>query len=153
MKHLSLCLVLVMSFIAVTTLSAKTRRCVDPELSYLIENAGGRGALYASPSRSALWVWSTGKNDDAGAEAYRRWAFVPAGGTDTYYIYNLGRQRFIAPMEGGSFADGPSWAFTPEHVAVKVTPLEDGTVTLRTAQSEVWMSVSNMYGLKACQIM
>lgn len=120
----------------------------DATHRYKITNSKGRGSLYFDPTNSALWVWSTGKSDSQTAAANYEWAFVPTGNDAEYYVYNIGRQRYIEPVDGGTFHDsqgGKTWSFTPEKVAITLTDLGDGTFSIKRSSDNTYLSVSNSY--------
>lgn len=120
----------------------------DATHRYRITNANQRGSLYYSPSASSFWIWSTGKNNSNTAAANYEWAFIPTGTTGEYYIYNIGRQRYIAPTTVGSYSDatgGKTWAFTPEKVAVTLTDMGGGTYSIKTSAGGNYLSMSNSY--------
>lgn len=119
----------------------------DATHRYRITNTTNRGSLYYDPTSSAQWVWSTGKSNSNTAAANYEWAFVPTGTTGEYYIYNIGRQSYIAPTSAGTFFDyvgGMTWVFTTDKVPVTVTDLGDGTYSLKTT-SGTYLSLSNSY--------
>ena len=67
-----------------------------------------------------------------------RWVFIPTGEEDTYYIYNVGRQRFIEPLDLGTYhtlKGGKTWVFTPNKVPIKLTALGNNKFSIRTAET------------------
>ena len=117
--------------------------------SYKIINTNGRGELYSSPKQSSEFVWSTGTTNAGEADdAHHRWVFIPTGEEDTYYIYNVGRQRFTEPTVSGTYhtlKGGKSWTFTPNKVAIRVSKLDEKTFTFRTAADNTYLSISNTF--------
>ena len=122
---------------------------IEEGYSYHVVNANGRGELYSCPSKSAMYIWSTGvTNAPEAAEEHHQWVFIPTGEEDTYYIYNVGRQRYIEPLAAGTYytlKGGKTWMFTPNKVAIKVTPLGNKQFSIRTADTNTYLSISNTY--------
>lgn len=114
-----------------------------PEEGYVYTINQSRGKLCYQASSSSYWVWA---NSNAAADNNSKWVFIPAeNGTEhSYFIYNVGRKRFIEPVSGGSYS-GRTWAFTANKVAVTVDGLDDGTFALHTTDDNVYMSVSTSY--------
>lgn len=115
----------------------------DTTLLYKVTNT--RGSIYNNPASD--FVWSTGKQDVKTTAANYQWVFVPAG-DDTYYIYNVGRKRFIAPVAEGTFhssQNGKTWMFTANRVPVRVNDMGNGNFSVCTAADNTYMSVSNSY--------
>lgn len=131
------------------TASPGVETSIEEGYSYKIINASGRGGLYYSPNQSAQFVWSTGVSGASeAADANHRWVFIPTGEENTYYIYNVGRQRYIEPTASGTYSTlkgGKSWTFTPNKVAVRVVKTDDKTFTFRTAEGNTYLSVSNSF--------
>lgn len=116
--------------------------------AYQIVNANGRGKLYYSPENSAEFVWSTGKNDSNTSEENYQWVMVKADNSndDNYYLYNVGRRAFIEPTSQLGSYGGQTWVFSQNKVAVALTPIAGSSnYTIRTAQGNVYLSLSNGY--------
>lgn len=118
----------------------------DPNTVYTLSSAVGRGKLYFDPA--SPFVWSTGRSRADVPEANYQWAFIPAPEKGTYYLYNVGRRRFAAPLPQGSYhgnEGGLSWMFTSEKRPVRLKELSDGSLTIRTADDNTYLSVHNSY--------
>lgn len=116
-----------------------------PDTTVLYRLTNSRGSLYYNPASE--YVWSTGKQDVQADAANYDWAFVPAG-DNTYYIYNVGHKRFIAPYAEGTYNSvhgGMTWKFTTSKVAVRVNDMGTGKYSICTADDNTYMSVSNSY--------
>ncbi|MBQ7471744.1 MAG: exo-alpha-sialidase [Prevotella sp.] len=122
---------------------------IEEGFAYHVVNANGRGELYSCPSKSSMFVWSTGvTNAPETAEAHHQWVFIPTGEENTYYIYNVGRQRYIEPFAAGTYhtlKGGQTWMFTPNKIAIKVTPLGNKQFSIRTADTDTYLSISNTF--------
>ena len=105
-----------------------------------------RGALMSAPSQSEKWLWSSGKNDQTydATSANCQWLFVPTGTEDQYYLYNVGKQKFIIPTKSGTY-EGYSWMFSSDAVPVQLFLQSDGTYKMNTVSGNIYLSVSNNY--------
>ncbi len=134
----------------VTTAKAAYEENVAEGFSYRITNANGRGDIYYCAAKSNSFVWSTGVANAPAADNDNcyRWVFIPTGEEDTYYIYNVGRQRFIEPLDLGTYhtlKGGKTWVFTPNKVPIKLTALGNNKFSIRTAETNHYLSVSNTF--------
>ncbi|MCR5131704.1 MAG: glycoside hydrolase [Prevotella sp.] len=115
---------------------------------YTLNNTNtSRGALTYDPTNSTVWAWSSGKSGATAFDATSancQWIFYPTGTDGQYYLYNVGAQKFIVPVTGGSYS-GYSWALTDDAVAVTLTVQSDGTYMVKTASGDIYASVSNNY--------
>ena len=113
---------------------------------YTINNTNSyRGALIYNPDASTKWVWSSGKSGTFNSTSVNsQWVFVPTGTADQYYLYNVGAQKFVIPVNDGTY-NGYSWAFSNDAVAVTLTKQSDGTYKFFTATGSICLSVSNNY--------
>ena len=116
---------------------------------YTINNTNNsRGALMSAPSQSAKWVWSSGKNNQTfdATTANCQWIFVPAETENQYYLYNVGKQKFIVPTKSGSWSNSNyTWMFSSDAIAFNLFLQSDGTYKLRSASGNIYLSVSNNY--------
>lgn len=117
---------------------------------YTLVNANNRGAIFYYPSESEQWVWSSGKSGTFDAnDANCQWLLYPTGDADEYYLYNVGKQQFAVPINGGTYAEyqenGYTWAFSTTAVGVTLLPQSDGNYHIRTSEDNIYMSVSNWY--------
>lgn len=122
---------------------------VEPEASelYTINNTTlSRGALMSYPAGSDKFVWSSGKSGSFDASAADcQWIFVPTGTDDQYYLYNVGKQKFVVPTHSGSYP-GYSWMFSSDAVPMQLARQDDGTYKVYTADGKnIYLSVSNGY--------
>lgn len=115
----------------------------EANTAYKISNAYNRGSLFYAPGQSPLWVWSTGKGDATPSGDNDKWVFISTGNEHEYYIYNIGRKRYIEPISGGNY--GQTWAFSPNPIACTLTAYENGNFSIRKTDGNVYMSVSNSY--------
>lgn len=115
---------------------------------YTINNLNtDRGPLIYAPWKSTKWVWISGKDDAAALDASNpnhQWIFYPTGTSGQYYLYNVGYQKFVIPVKGGTYS-GYSWAFSSDAVAVSLVRQSNGTYKISTATGSVCMSVSKDY--------
>ena len=106
-----------------------------------------RGAMTYDAAKSEKFVWSSGKGGatafDA-ASANCQWVFVPAETTDQYYLYNVGKQKFVVPTRSGSY-EGLSWMFSSDAAPVQLFLQSDGTYKMNTPSGGTYLSVSNNY--------
>ena len=116
---------------------------------YTVNNTNSsRGALMSAPSQSAKWVWSSGKNSQTfdATSANCQWIFVPAETENQYYLYNVGKQKFIVPTKSGSWSNSNyTWMFSSDAVAFNLFLQSDGTYKLRSVSGSIYLSVSNNY--------
>jgi len=117
--------------------------------TYKVKNPS-RGYLYYSPNNSALFVWATSKNDSKPAAANYQWVFEPIDeDAHTYYLYSVGRGRYIEPTYGsGDYTQSPgyTWTFTPNKVAVKLEQVgTSDNFSIRTLSGNIYLSISPTY--------
>ena len=105
-----------------------------------------RGALMSAPSQSEKWLWDSGKNSQTfdATSANCQWIFVPTETENQYYLYNVGKQKFIVPTKSGSYG-GYSWMFSSDAVPVQFFLQSDGTYKMNTVSGNIYISVSNNY--------
>lgn len=105
-----------------------------------------RGALMSAPSQSEKWLWSSGKNGQtfSTTDTNCQWMIVHTGTDGQYYIYNVGKQKFIVPTKSGSYG-GYSWMFSSDAVPVQFFLQSDGTYKMNTVSGNIYISVSNSY--------
>ena len=105
-----------------------------------------RGALMSAPSQSEKWVWSSGENSQTfnASDANCQWIIVPAESEGQYYLYNVGKQKFVVPTVSGSYG-GFSWMFSSDAVPVCLYLQSDGTFKMSTVSDNIYLSVSNSY--------
>ena len=113
---------------------------------YTINNTNsGRGAImYAPAVGGSKWVWVGGLDGAASFDtnnANFQWIFYPTGKSGQYYLYNVGYQKFIVPVTGGTF-DGLTWAFSSDAVPVSLESQSDGTYKIYTSTGSKYISVS-----------
>lgn len=121
-----------------------------PQEGFVYDVIQSRGRLCFQPSNSSYWVWA---NNAAADNDNRKWVFLSAeaetGAAHSYYMYNVGRKRFIEPVSAGTYFDqnssGKTWAFTANKVPVTFTDRGDGTFSIATTTGDVHMSVSLNY--------
>ena len=114
---------------------------------YTINNTNSnRGALMSAPSQSEKWVWSSGKNSQTfnASDANCQWIIVPAESEGQYYLYNVGKQKFVVPTRSGDYP-GFSWMFSSDAVPVCLSAQSDGTFKMSTTSDNICLSVSNSY--------
>ena len=116
---------------------------------YTVNNTNtSRGALMSAPSQSAKWVWSSGKNSQTfdATSANCQWIFVPSDVENQYYLYNVGKQKFIVPTKSGSWTNSNyTWMFSSDAVPFQLFLQSDGTYKLRSVSGSIYLSVSNNY--------
>lgn len=116
---------------------------------YTVNNTNNsRGALMSAPSQSAKWVWSSGKNNQTfdATSANCQWIFVPTETENQYYLYNVGKQKFIVPTKSGSWSNSNyTWMFSSDAIAFNLFLQSDGTYKLRSVSGSTYLSVSNNY--------
>ena len=100
----------------------------------------------SAPSQSEKWVWSSGKDSQTfnASDANCQWIIVPAESEGQYYLYNIGKQKFVVPTMSGSYS-GYSWMFSSDAVPVCLYLQSDGTVKMSTVSDNIYLSVSNNY--------
>jgi sialidase-1 len=113
--------------------------------AYRISNTNSRGTIYNNPASN--YVWSTGKTDVKPAAENYNWVFVTAdANAKTYYLYNVGKKRFMTPSndEGtGEFTN--SWIFKVKAAPVTLTYMTGKSFNIKTAEKGTYMSISNSY--------
>ena len=115
---------------------------------YTINNTNtNRGALTYDSNANNKFVWSSGKGGAAAFDATNpncQWIIMPTSTAGQYYLYNVGKQKFIVPTRSGSYG-GYSWMFSSDAVALKLVLQDDGTYKIKTADGNICLSVSNNY--------
>ena len=106
-----------------------------------------RGALTYDSDNSEKFIWSSGESHAAAfdaANANCQWIFVPTDVANQYYLYNVGKQKFVVPTKSGSY-DGYSWMFSSDAVPVQLFLQSDDTYKIKTVSNDIYISVSNNY--------
>jgi sialidase-1 len=115
---------------------------------YKITNINGRGFIYYYPSVKKYPYTSAKLAMAKDADPKNmEWLLMPVTGTSNYYLYNVGRQRFVAPtVDNGPATTTNPWMFSANPTELVVTfNSTNNSFTFKTASKGTYMSISPSY--------